>query len=721
MVYYVMKKRGFTLVELLAVIAILGILVTVISVAVLKIYNSSVEKTMEVQNKNVKRAAAAFLEDYCIDPVDGSFVCPETYENRYYNKFVCLGDLRKDTKNSYIEKVTYKGDECNGVIIFTADEEGELTIPNPYLYCKWNEKEEIYDYMTNPTLDVSDYEVCGIKQPKVEGELTAPDAVYCHFDGDLTQGAEFVKGSYTYRYKQELNIKDAGGRPMKSTFDKGNIKLLNSMDPWYFDSYYEKYWENISDDGWGVSYTGDYTKKTTDAMCTYINDKPVVSMSYTFLDVPLKNVALNKINTRNVKYMTFTFANSYGNKAEANYNTEPNITKLDTSSSIYPTGTLDLSNFDTRNVVDMSGMFYGNLYRKINISNFDTSKVEDMSFMFADTYFSSLNIAHFNTSNVYDMSGMFYEAGIDKTLDVSSFDTKNVEYMEGMFENFYGSINGIQKFNTSNVTDMSGMFSNYHGNKLDLSKFDTSEVYDMSSMFRGCDLKKFIGIENFDTSNVRYMGAMFANANLGDFDFNNFNTSKVVSMSSMFSGAKLSNVKNLESLDTKNVTYMSYMFSSASAAKIDLSKYDLSNVRSMESMFWYASIGEINIGNSNTGNVTNMSGMFNSAYSSKITIGTINTSNVTDMSYMFAYTKCTDINVSSFNTSKVTNMNSMFRYSKATTLDLSSFSIGNSTNLNFMFYTASATTGYVKDADTAAKFNDKNVTGKPDELTFTVK
>ena len=298
MVCYVMKKRGFTLVELLVVVAILGILVTIISVAVLKIYNSSVEKTMEVQSKNVKRAAAAFLEDYCIDPVDGSFVCPETYENRYYNKFVCLGDLTKDVKNNYINKVTYKGDECSGVIIFTADEEGKLTIPNPYLYCKWNEKEETYDYMTNPTLDVSDYEVCGIKQPKVEGELTAPDAVYCHFDGDLTQGAEFVKGSYTYRYKQELDIKVRKPNLKGNYLDKVNpIRLLKSREegPWYYSDY-EKYWKNISDDGWGVEYTEDFTKKNTDAMCTYINDKPVVSMSYTFLDIPIQNVALNKID-----------------------------------------------------------------------------------------------------------------------------------------------------------------------------------------------------------------------------------------------------------------------------------------------------------------------------------------------------------------------------------------------------------------------------------------
>lgn len=685
MVYYVMKKRGFTLVELLAVIAILGILVTVISVAVLKIYNSSVEKTMEVQNKNVKRAAATFLEDYCIDPVDGSFVCPETYENRYYNKFVCLGDLRKDTKNSYIEKVTYKGDECNGVIIFTADEEGELTIPNPYLYCKWNEKEEIYDYMTNPTLDVSDYEVCGIKQPKVEGELTAPDAVYCHFDGDLTQGAEFVKGSYTYRYKQEVSIVenrepyydskkyDESGHNGFTYDNNHSVTRLSSSSRYYF--YYEKYWKNISDDGWGVSYTGDPTKKNTDAMCTYINDKPVVSMSYTFLDVPLQNVALNKINTRTVKNMSFTFANTFNYyRAVANYNNSSNIIKLEFDPYyLYRNGILDLRSLDTRNVINMSGMFYGNPYGKIIVSSFDTRKVKDMSYMFTNTYLNSLSVGNFNTSNVTNMMGMFADSRISTTLDLSNFNTSKVTDMSRMFSDYYGSkITGINKFDTSNVTTMSYMFSDiYIGDVIDLSNFKTDKVVDMSGMFYRTDLSAVSGIENFNTSNVTDMSSMFYDSDLGDFDFSNLNTNKVKDMSSMFRYANVSQTKNLGKLNTSNVTNMSYMFYNTTGSTLDLSGFD--------------------------------------------------TSKVTDMSYMFKYNSATNINVSNFNTANVTDMSSLFGGCSADILDLSSFTLKDGVNLNDMFLYSSATAGYAKDANTAAKFNDKSVTGIPDELTFTVK
>ena len=54
-------------------------------------------------------------------------------------------------------------------------------------------------------------------------------------------------------------------------------------------------------------------------------------------------------------------------------------------------------------------------------------------------------------------------------------------------------------------------------------------------------------------------------------------------------------------------------------------------------------------------------------------------------------------------------------------LDLSDFNTSNVTNMSGMFELSTATTGYAKDADTAAKFNDSSVTKIPDTLKFTVK
>ncbi len=71
------------------------------------------------------------------------------------------------------------------------------------------------------------------------------------------------------------------------------------------------------------------TDPVTSKVCTYINNKPIVSMSY-------------------------MFSNS---KAT----------------------TLDLSNFNTSNVTNMSYMFYSSQATTLDVSSFDTSNVTNMS------------------------------------------------------------------------------------------------------------------------------------------------------------------------------------------------------------------------------------------------------------------------------------------------------------------------------------------------------
>ena len=81
--------------------------------------------------------------------------------------------------------------------------------------------------------------------------------------------------------------------------------------------------------------------------------------------------------------------------------------------SYYEGQTLDLSNFDTSNVTDMSGMFYECMFT--------------VKFTLGDK---------FDTSNVTDMSGMFYECIFPEGFSLSDkFDTSNVTDIGHMFRN----------------------------------------------------------------------------------------------------------------------------------------------------------------------------------------------------------------------------------------------------------------------------------------------
>ena len=150
--------------------------------------------------------------------------------------------------------------------------------------------------------------------------------------------------------------------------------------------------------------------------------------------------------------------------------------------------TLDLSNFDTSQVTDMSYMFddADNL-TTLDLSNFDTSKVTNMDHMFSNTYnLTTLDLSNFNTSKVTNMDSMFFTSGLT-SLNLSSF-------------------------NTSKVTDMSYMFYDMRNlTSLDLSNFDTSKVTNMNSMFYLDN--KYISEDKLETI---YVNNDFNVANLTD-------------------------------------------------------------------------------------------------------------------------------------------------------------------------------------------------------------
>ena len=76
---------------------------------------------------------------------------------------------------------------------------------------------------------------------------------------------------------------------------------------------------------------------------------------------------------------------------------------------------LDLSSFDTRNVINLSGMFSSAFSLKsLNLSNFVTKKVEKMDYLFnKNIKLKTLDIRNFYTFNV-DIKNKFFN-GISYT------------------------------------------------------------------------------------------------------------------------------------------------------------------------------------------------------------------------------------------------------------------------------------------------------------------
>ena len=334
-------------------------------------------------------------------------------------------------------------------------------------------------YITNTLEDIT--------TPSTYSEITLVETpsintYFCKTNNTLTQGLKYVNGQYTYAYKQEGN----------------------------YTTSYDLVWQNISNNGWGVQLTDkENTDDVTSKLCTYLNNKAIISMAYMFSNSQALRIDLSNFNTSSVYNMEDMFFNS---KATS----------------------LDLSSFDASKVTLMNSMFSGSQATALDLSNFDTSNVFDMNSMFANSQVKSLDLSSFDTSKVENMSSMFYNSKAT-ALDLSSFNTSNVTLMSGMFQKSQTLVLNLENFDTSNVTNMDFMLANSMATSIDLSNFNTSNVINMYAMFAESQAKT-LDLSNFNTSNVTNMSYMFYSAtNLKTIYISDkFNTGSVTTSTNMF-------------------------------------------------------------------------------------------------------------------------------------------------------------------------------------------
>jgi len=308
----------------------------------------------------------------------------------------------------------------------------------------------------------------------------------CSFSGELIQGAEYTDELYVYRYKQSASSSG---------------------------------WINMNNDGWGVELKNpEATEAITIAPCTYIDEKPIVSMAFMF----------------------------YNSKATA----------------------IDLKDFHTTNVVDMGRMFYGmSNITKLDVRDLDTSNVLDMASMFTNmSQLKELQINGIDTSKVQSMASMFSWTSLT-SLDISELDTSSVTNMMHMFSNMrkLQTLNLGDKFNTSNVTDMSHMFVyDLVLKSLDLHTFNTSKTTNMGSMFQYMNALEELNLQNFDTSNVSNFSSMFSSMpQLKSLDIRNAVFSKAESYGYIFTSSS-----NLSTIYAKDEEAKSFLQARATDSNI---------------------------------------------------------------------------------------------------------------------------------------------------------
>ncbi len=462
------NKKAFTLIELLAVIIILGVLMLVAIPSVTNYINNSRKEGYINTARQISKGAVNLVNSGNIDVFDT--------DTTYYIPISCIPTENAKTspygnfEETYIvvtydnEKFDYYwvGTDSTNIGIKELTGINELTTKKLEAGVKKTDIDLTKTVGTRTKVAVLD-DTCSVFNEGGTpggstgggGQTTYP----CTYTGELTQGAEYTEGQFTYRYMQE---------------------------PWYNN------WDDMTLDGWGMRLTDkNSTDPVTTQMCSSINGKPILSMQYTFYNSKTTSIDLTKLYTVNVQNFQGTF------KSMSNVES------------------LDMNLINTSNATNMLTMFENN-NKVVNICGLNTSKVKDMTEMFGFVTYDNLDISCFNTSNLETISQMFYGAKINN-LNLSNWNNPRLNDMKRTFIKFKGNVN-LTNFKTENVTDFSSTFAETTMEVLDISSFSSRSATSAGGMFQNAKFKTIYATDNFDLTDLFPVGATSSSVFIMTYD-----------------------------------------------------------------------------------------------------------------------------------------------------------------------------------------------------------
>lgn len=352
---------------------------------------------------------------------------------------------------------------------------------------------------------------------------------------------------------------------------------------------------------------------------------------------------------------------------------------------------LDLSQFNTHNIVTMSDMFAYYRGTELDVSMLDTGNVESFTSMFfCCNKLKELNLINLDTAKAVDMGCMFWNCSSLVELDLSSFSTELVQSMHHMFWNCRNLRTvDLSSFSTESLDDASQMF---WGCK-ELLEIKTAgkepfgiNVPTRDGMYKMCDslhtvlesLSALAPIQDEKGNLTFTLCDIFSKRELAEARFNVlFNEVYEVNVLS-----EESREKCLKELKADTGKEFAWLKESSGKEHWVLYDTDVFEVRGIDE---YLHIKKPACAPHIPVNATACHLMFRGC--SNIDFSNFYTNNVVDMSYMFYNADNTvKLDLSGFDTSKVETMEAMFSNMYALKyLDVSSFSTERLVNMDAMF------------------------------------
>ena len=354
-----MKEKGFTLVELLAVIAILAILVIIALPNVLKMYNNAKKNSFLTEAKTIAQDVSS---KYITESMKGNKLT--TISNKQNSLDLSGRDIeyefKLDSNGKIKSMMVYDGTYC----VVTTKDYTNLKTSDVKNKCSYDEIHNIVG-----TLSKNFYEKSG----KTDRSLVKSIEFYS--DGRTISGAESYdvseKGDNSIIMYVKQNSEDSSLLDL-TLVANGTISFPEDSSKLF----------TFNRLNWNTTY-GNLTSIQFNHS---VDTSKVTNMTGMFYDSKVTTLDLSSFDTSKVTNMSDMFNGSEATEIKG------------------------LEKFNTSNVTNMNCMFARSKVTSLDLSSFDTSKVTNMRSMFYKSQATTLDLSSFDTSKVTNMSDMFWEA-----------------------------------------------------------------------------------------------------------------------------------------------------------------------------------------------------------------------------------------------------------------------------------------------------------------------
>lgn len=302
------KKKGFTLVELLAVIVILGIVITVISISVVKTMKKAKNKAFITSYEVILDSVLKSINSKNLNLSDDSdVVCFNTEECSkiyYVSKDNYLMAVVKNDDDSYTVAVTGKGDFENVSFDSTIRDEKMICSSN---YCVSNIVNGEIKSPSNPE------HVYAIKYHYYNNEITKKDGIKENLVRSIDAAIKTVSTDLESKIKEEMTDKEISDEISKVLNDPNILGKVSDSLYTNINKYNDELKKNLGTDKMEVDIE-ELDEKYCVFKVTVTDSSLGYKNYYSFNDKGMENICMPKDNDDNSDDRLYYIAIDYSGK-----------------------------------------------------------------------------------------------------------------------------------------------------------------------------------------------------------------------------------------------------------------------------------------------------------------------------------------------------------------------------------------------------------------------